>query len=351
MSLLSLVGCAAFATTAPVDVEDLRSQGPEGLQRVLDARDQYADEGAWRADVDAVAGQRGAWRSELYWHTDLDEALERAEDEDKKVLSLRLLGELTDEHSCANSRLFRAVLYTHPGLRAELDENWVLHWSSERPAPRVEIDMGDGRVLTRTITGNSIHYALDADGKPIDALPGLWTPEAFTAALVGARTGEPVDSPAPDLTERALSATPPTLTAAEVPMRMTVGKMMIEQPMLDGMGFRRGEPDPIEEAVWRSRTAPWTLHEEARAVLAEENPDVDLDAMAARLASDVALDSIRNQAWLRPRIRAGLGDHADLESLNRWVYDEVFLTPADDPWIGLVDETVYTGLDGGGVRG
>jgi len=351
MSLLALVGCAALADTDPLDPLALRTQGPDGLTRVLEARAEFDSDEEWKAAVDEVAAQRGAWRSQLYWHTDLDEALARAEAEDKKVLSLRMLGELTEEHSCANSRLFRTVLYTHPGVREELGENWVLHWSSERPAPKVEIDMGDGRVLTRTITGNSIHYALDAKGRPIDALPGLWTPDAFTAALVGARSGEPVDSPAPELTEKALSADQPVVTLAEVPMQLTVGKMMIEQPMLEGMGFRAPAPNPVDDGEWQAAAQPFTLHDQARAVLAEENPGADIDAMAARLAADVALDSIRNEAWLRPRIRAAMGEHEDLESLNRWVYDSVFLTRADDPWLGLVDDTVYTGLDGGGFRG
>ncbi|HEV7573773.1 MAG TPA: hypothetical protein VGQ21_19940 [Thermoanaerobaculia bacterium] len=45
------------------------------------------------------------------------------------------------------------------------------------------IDFGDGRVLHRTITGNSIHYLLDATGRPLDALPGLYAPKAFLAQL------------------------------------------------------------------------------------------------------------------------------------------------------------------------
>ena len=364
MSLLSILGCAALAITAtdPLDdvfseedfedgVDALRDKGPAGLDEILAARDRAPDEETWRRAVDAVAAQRGAHRSELFWHTDLDEALQRAEAEDKKVLSLKLLGNLSDEYSCANSRLFRTVLYTHPGVRAELDENWVLHWSSERPAPHVTIDMGDGRSLTRTITGNSIHYALDAEGHPIDAFPGLWAPEPFVAALVGARNDEPVASPKPAITRQALASVVPRSTSAEVPMAMTMGKMMIEQPMLDGMGFGEATPEPIDPSVWRREASSIQLHQEALDVLAEENPEVDLGPMVLQLQSDIAADSIRNEVWLRPQILRSMGEFEDLESLNRWVYDEVFLTPADDPWLGLVNDSVYTGLDGGGVRG
>ena len=67
----------------------------------------------------------------------------------------------------------------------------MLHWKSVRPVPKITIDFGDGRVVERTITGNSIHYVLDADGNVIDGIPGLYGPRAFlqhaqeAAALAG----------------------------------------------------------------------------------------------------------------------------------------------------------------------
>jgi hypothetical protein len=47
---------------------------------------------------------------------------------------------------------------------------------------------GDGRKLERTVTGNSIHYILDSDGRLIEALPGLYGPVAFQRWLEGAET-------------------------------------------------------------------------------------------------------------------------------------------------------------------
>ncbi|MCA6575071.1 MAG: hypothetical protein IM549_18055, partial [Pseudanabaena sp. M53BS1SP1A06MG] len=37
-------------------------------------------------------------------------------------------------------------------------------------------------------------------------------------------------------------------------------------------------------------------------------------------------------------------DSASLNALNRRVYDQLFLTPASDPWLGLVNENIYTGI-------
>ena len=59
---------------------------------------------------------------------------------------------------------------------------------SVRPVPKVTIDFGGGRKLERTLTGNSIHYVLDADGRPVEAIPGLYGPQAFLVQLAEGRT-------------------------------------------------------------------------------------------------------------------------------------------------------------------
>jgi len=142
-----------------------------------------------RNAIERVARQRDAHASGLFWYTDLEEAKAAAAASGKRILSLRLLGNLDEEYSCANSRFFRTVLYANAEVSERLREHYVLHWKSVRPAPIVTIDMGDGRRIKRTITGNSIHYVLNADGTVLDALPGLYGPDAFLAAL------DPFDEP------------------------------------------------------------------------------------------------------------------------------------------------------------
>src|SRR5947207_12152515 len=99
------------------------------------------------------------------------------------MLSLRLIATLDDELSCANSRFFRTTLYANTQVSTYLRDHFILHWKSVRPVPKVTIDFGDGRKIERTITGNSIHYVLDSDGRIIDALPGLYGAEPFLAGL------------------------------------------------------------------------------------------------------------------------------------------------------------------------
>ncbi|MFT3685199.1 MAG: hypothetical protein QM783_09785 [Phycisphaerales bacterium] len=164
---------------------ELRAQGPEGLRTLLAQYDRTKD-ASLLSRIDSVAGQHDAVWSRLYWYTDLEQAKAAAKAEHKPILYLRLLGKLTDEYSCANSRFFRTVLYANESVSKLMREKFVLVWESERPVPVVTIDMGDGRVLKRTITGNSIHYVLDVDGHVVDAIPGLYDPATFASVLTAA---------------------------------------------------------------------------------------------------------------------------------------------------------------------
>lgn len=94
----------------------------------------------------------------MYWYTDIEQAKAAARTSGKPILSLRLLGSLDQDLSCANSRFFRVALYPNVEISKLLQDPLILHWQSVRPVPKVTIDFGDGRKLERTITGNSIHY-------------------------------------------------------------------------------------------------------------------------------------------------------------------------------------------------
>lgn len=81
----------------------------------------------------------------------------------------------------------RTVLYANPKVAEEVRQHFVLHWSSERPVPVITIDFGDGRLVRRTLTGNSVHYILDKQGRVVDALPGLYPAGTFLKEVGKAR--------------------------------------------------------------------------------------------------------------------------------------------------------------------
>src|SRR5262249_39976534 len=184
--------------TAGLARAQLRAAGPAGLDALFTAHDAEirgmlaggAGQGqvpaSWervRAAIDTVARQRDAHASHLFWYTDLSEARRAARAAHRPILSLRLLGNLDEELSCANSRYFRTALYANRAISNRLRGGWILHWESVRPAPHMTIDFGDGRRVERTVTGNSLHYVLDEDGNVLDVWPGLVSPAGFLGDL------------------------------------------------------------------------------------------------------------------------------------------------------------------------
>ncbi|MCY1055722.1 hypothetical protein [Nannocystis sp. SCPEA4] len=370
------------AADAPLDQRDPAGLGEPARARLL-------------AALDGVCAQRDCVLSRLYWHTDLDEAVRTARREGKPIVSLRLLGDLREELSCANSRFFRAILYPDPAVHALLRERFVLHWSSERPAPKITVDLGDGKTITTTVTGNSAHFVLDSQGRPVDVVPGLLAPAEFTAAL--ARAGIVAQQTATltgaahrdalaehhNARVRALDETWTRLTAAtgqrvrpwprarrsDAPTPragqaapLAIGKMAAEAPLLGATG----EPvDPVATRLERiaDLTAPAIVLSRASLGLVRtqqwRSGDATRDAAAMTTAIDslrrtLALDTLANEQEIHREIHGwwtgGSTAPRDLQSLVRRVYDELFLTPARDPWLGLADPATYGGLVGGGRR-
>src|SRR5687767_532768 len=78
-------------------INALRAEGAAGLAKLLVAYGSEDKPGLTEsAAIDAVAGQKDAYASRLYWYTDLDAAKATAQREGKPILSLRMLGRLDE---------------------------------------------------------------------------------------------------------------------------------------------------------------------------------------------------------------------------------------------------------------
>src|SRR5262249_12070177 len=187
--------------TAGLARAQLRAAGPAGLDALFTAHDAEirgmlaggAGQGqvpaSWervRAAIDTVARQRDAHASHLFWYTDLSEARRAARAAHRPILSLRLLGNLDEELSCANSRYFRTALYANRAISNRLRGGWILHWESVRPAPHMTIDIGDGRRIEPTVTGNSLPNGLEENGKDPHVWPRLSNLASFRGDLLPA---------------------------------------------------------------------------------------------------------------------------------------------------------------------
>src|SRR4051794_3157865 len=100
----------AATTNDDAAIAQLRSMGQPGVDALMQWRQsRKLDDAAQQrfdAAIDRVCRQRDCAWSGLYWYTDLAAAEAAAQREHKPILTLRLLGNLDEELSCANSRFF-----------------------------------------------------------------------------------------------------------------------------------------------------------------------------------------------------------------------------------------------------
>ena len=407
----------------PTLVTKLRAEGPSALDRLFELREQLQSTANDEQDpsrkselneqierlndlIDEVGMQRYCSRSRLYWYTDLEDAKRAAKASGKPILSLRLLGKLNEDFSCANSRFFRTTLYANEEISAFLRDHFILHWRSVRPVPKVTIDFGDGRKLERTLTGNSIHYLLTADGDVVDALPGLYGPKAFlqhvSSGLELARRATELASAKrnqvladfhqeqfDNLTSQWQSdlavvdgrpelqavkgeyVTSDALTANEA-TRIAMPKLRVEAaPVRSALPLVADPTQVADQNLWQAIAL---LHADnsrldgaSRDIIRREHPtaaqaapvaetkrivESPLVRMVQSLESSIALDTVRNEYRLHREIHRWLSnasDQPDVESLNERAYAELFLTPSSDPWLGLAPADVYTALPNAGV--
>jgi hypothetical protein len=404
---LARLAVSENAAEANPAIAELRAMGPAGLKVLFEtyaveiasvASGSAVNEAEWQrisAALDAVSQQRNAFASGLYWYTDMEEAKRAAQSSGKPILSLRLLGNLTEEFSCANSRFFRTVLYANTDVSQYLREHFILHWKSVRPAPRVTIDFGDGRRLERTLTGNSIHYILDTAGLPVDALPGLYGPAAFKRGLMQAETiarqVSTKDEGQKWETLRAYHNARIQAIAAEWAADVAKTGGRVPADVVARIERRKRNPGAIEIAplavskratevdILKSITADATALEAATdisawnkiaalhaadarldkasiALIMRQNQTLRANASllsqtTRNLEQYMAIDTVRNDYMMRTKLHGwfATGAAADVESLNELVYAQLFLTPRSDPWLGLYSPDVYTALDNGGI--
>lgn len=350
-SLASIVNIA-LQEESPANtkaVQELRSIGPDAVSYLM-AHNELRTSPRWSTVLDTVAQQRDAQFSGLYWHTDLEQAIQVARREQKPILSLRLLGNLTDELSCANSRFFRTTLYPQQEVRDLLSSKFVLHWQSVRSVPIITIDFGDGRKIQRTITGNSAHLILDPQGRSVDILPGLYGAGEFVREL---NASGPVAVAMVNMNDNDYRIQRQTyhaqrLIALEQSLKDDLTKAKVTSPAALGTD--------LDTAIWSSLAAQYFAESvpraQAAAAVAAKVPAefANLRAMSKSIAespmlrlarnigNSISEDTVRNKYHLHAKFHRWMSDvnaSVDREILVQRVYAELFLTPMNDPWYGL----------------
>jgi len=413
LTALSLAALSEDKTESQNAIASLRAAGPKGLQTLIETYEAAItrhknkptkSEPMWdrlSAALDQVAAQKDAWAAGLYWYTDLEQAERVAKETGHPILSLRLLGTLDTELSCVNSRFFRTALYPDAGVGKFLRENFILHWQSHRPVPKLTIDFGDGRTIERTITGNSVHYVLTPEGRVVDVLPGLYGPAAFLRAivdahglaavynrpgfaqiladyhnshLIGIRSNWSADlrtiglqAPVLAQSENTGRQVGPGAPTAMAGTRVAVAKSAAETRSVFALvPDRTALASSTEEATWSKiaalHSADGKLDTGSRAVILSKTGDAvaannltiskkKLEDPVTRLVRNfersVAEDTVRNEYLFHSQIHEWFTTNripTNLDLLNEKVYAQLFLMPKTDPYLGLVPADTYTAL-------
>lgn len=235
-------------------------------------------------------------------------------------------------------------------------------WESVRPVPKVTIDFGDGRVMKRTLTGNTVMYVCRPDGRVVDALPGVYTPDDFLAEVRkamymlrksdGKSTGASLQQWHREQVTNAIKA--------EV-MRTTMSKAVVESPLLNALGLRQrvkyvqGKVEVPANAVVDAKTAFVAVSARIDDVSKQPSTAELLRARYARVPPDkqptpeqfgkmvVEMDSRTNVQLVRPAVHLLFSTYDRAQTTRECrddVYKHILHVPIDDPNLGLADALV-----------
>jgi hypothetical protein len=220
------------------------------------------------------------------------------------------------------------VLFSKESVAKFIDTHFEPVWQSVRPVPIVQINFGDGRVLTRTLHGNILTAVCDADGRVLDALPGIYTEKTYLDRLnqlqllaryvkskPAAKQSEVLRSYHERQAEAIRKQEPPQVFAMRR-KQVPITKRVIENPMEVMLVAAQpgkatpAEPKDADAKLPKDELANWKLLEE----------DTRLNETTRRLQIHELL------------ARTG---PASPDKVTRPIYKDVLHADLDDPYLGL----------------
>lgn len=208
------------------------------------------------------------------------------------------------------------MIFSNAAVAAFIRENFVAAWESVRPVPTVEIDFGNGRKLRRTVNGNIATYLCAPDGRVLDVIPGLNTPEAY---LQGLRDALALNLAASFNFERVVP---------------DFHKLNLTQPM-------RYEIPSLPDRSKSFRV------ERAVLVAVGKRPELEFNSWQSRERQLLLADTEFNARERKPLVHRILrGKVFTPAEITKKVYRDVLHCDLDDPYLGLGE----TGFNGGGYN-
>ena len=216
------------------------------------------------------------------------------------------------------------MLFSNDEVAKFLSETYECAWESVRPVPKAEIDFGNGIRLTRTLQGNVATYFCTQDGRVVDIVPGLATPEEY---LRRARLANLLLFPGrPD---SKLIGDYHRSMAEMLKDPEAMKRLGLESRMAD-MRKSRVE-NPLKLAMEMSvRSRPRTVAEDAA-------PDYPKDRVERPVKSSLETDTEYNMTVRMPKVHALLAEKplAKPSELKAGLFRDILGYDIEDPYLGL----------------
>jgi hypothetical protein len=280
------------------------------------------------------------------WYASFEDAKAEAKKTGKPILFLSMFGRLDEEMPCANARTLRATLFADPEFKKLITENAIPAWEMVRAVPKIEIDLGDGNKIKRTVRGNAVMYLCNSEGRVVDAFPGVYTPEDFMPMVR-------------ESIAKLAKADFETIHAyhkerGAIPRRtaITTGKMMLEAPTLnligapaiEGTSTRINTKDPDElkflqgaRMLSDASLTPMPARETMLALTGSSTETRSAEDIAAQIRRN---DSKANMERTRPVVHlyfASLKAAPTPSEARDAILETILKIPYKDPYFGLKD--------------
>lgn len=283
------------------------------------------------------------------WHDSFAEASMEAKKTGKPILFLSMFGEIDEDMPCANARTLRATLFKDPEFKRLVTEDMVPAWEMVRAVPKITVDLGDGKKITRTVRGNAVMYVCNSEGKVVDAYPGVYTGEDFFPAIkqsieMCAKTPEEINAWHVANGRRVRS------------LRATMSKVAVEGPVLNLAGARKigGEKgreitsSDMQRAIFLESAAniedtsltPMSPEVVAMNVTGQPIGDKTPEQIGMEI---LKLDSKQNITQMRGVVHLWLASEKQLPTPKQardTVLETILKIPYKDPYFGLKDIAV-----------
>jgi len=295
----------------------------------------------------AAGGPKKTKAAGIGWYDSFDLAQIEAKATKKPILFLSMFGKLDEKMPCANARTLRATLFQDPEFKKLVTQDVIPAWEMVRAVPHVEIDLGDGKKITRTVRGNAVMYLCTPDGKVLDAYPGVYTSEDFMPMV------------RESLAKLANSDTNEVIAYHKEggrmvrPLQMTFGKMFVESPTLDFIGAKKinGSVAPIAKNINPAERnfllsaqglrdmslTPMTTNEAILAVTGKPKGEINPNEMAKSILESDSHNNVKNVRAVVHMYFASLEKLPTPLEARDAILETILKIPYKDPYFGLKD--------------